>query len=186
LRESLGELGSEIFYRLAGDLRFTSAPSLSDPPIDSRSYRRLKNLELDDRLSLRDLLKLRSDLTAKLELFNLSYQKVVEIDNRIPRDRSKQQWQQLDRQMQTIDRQVAKLCQLLDRTESNDLLKQRKEIDYQHKKLVGQQEVGNEDKLKALKSDRDKWQERMIEILDLAINKAKLNKVNHDLQTGDK
>jgi DNA helicase HerA-like ATPase len=186
LRESLGELGSEIFYRLAGDLRFTSAPSVSDPPIDSRSYRRLKNLELDDRLSLRNLLELRSDLTTKLELFNLSYQKVVEIDNRIPRDRSKQQWQQFDRQMQTIDRQVSKLCQLLDRTESNDLLKQRKEIDYQHKKLVQQQEVANEDKLKALKSDRDKWQERMIEILDLAINKAKLNKITHDLQTGDK
>jgi DNA helicase HerA-like ATPase len=185
LRESLGELGQEIFYRLAGDLRFTSAPSLSDPPIDSRSYRRLKNLELDDRLSLRDLLELRANLTTKLELFNLSYQKVVDIDNRIPRERSKQQWQQFDRQMQTIDRQVSNLCQLLGRVESNDLLKQRKEIDYQRKKLVGQQEVANEDKLKALKSDRDKWQEKMTEILDIAINKAKLNKINRDLQIGD-
>jgi hypothetical protein len=145
----------------------------------------LKNLELDDRLSLRDLLELRANLTTKLELFNLSYQKVVDIDNRIPRERSKQQWQQFDRQMQTIDRQVSNLCQLLGRVESNDLLKQRKEIDYQRKKLVGQQEVANEDKLKALKSDRDKWQEKMTEILDIAINKAKLNKINRDLQIGD-
>jgi hypothetical protein len=165
LRESLGELGSEIFYRLAGDLCFTSASSVSDPPIDSRSYRRLKNLELDDRLSLRDLLELRSDLTTKLELFNLSYQKVVEIDNRIPRDRSKQQWQRLDRQMQTIDRQVAKLCQI--KIMSQDEFKDRQELqdkvgEYSEQaEKLGEEQEGHQvdlerlqDRLRALKSSK--------------------------------
>jgi DNA helicase HerA-like ATPase len=179
----LGRLGEEIFYRLAGELRFISAPPPLDPPIDSRSYRRLRNLELNNRLSLRDLLVLRSDLTAKIELFDLTCQKVRDIYNSIPRERSKQRWQQLDRQMQTIDRQVLSLCQRLVRAESIDLLKQQKEV-YFRKKLVQQQDVENEDKLRELKNDRDKWQEKMNEILDLAIHKAKSNKITQDLQAG--
>jgi hypothetical protein len=53
-----------------------------------------------------------------------------------------------------------------------------------YKKLVQQQDVENEDKLRELKNDRDKWQEKMNEILDLAIHKAKSNKITQDLQAG--
>jgi hypothetical protein len=176
LQRSLEQLGGEIFYSLAGELSFKLDPFPEILEIDKRiksdSPNNIKHLYPNDRLSLRDLLELRAELITKLNLFDLNYQRTIDLDNNIPRSRYTQQWQQLGRQMQTIDRQVSNLCQLLDRTESKNLVKQRSDITYEQKQIGDREEVKIRDKLKQLQGDRQRWQEKMMTVLDRAIEQA--------------
>jgi DNA helicase HerA-like ATPase len=188
LELSLTNLGGEIFYSLAGELQFKLSPApeilVMEDRIKADRSSNLKHLHPNSKLSLRDLLQLRSDLIIKLNAFDVNYQRVVDLDNSIPRSKYKYQWQQLSRKMQTISRQVSSLCQSLDRPEPDSLIKLNSDIAYEQKKIGNNEELKIRDKFKQLKVEHQKWQEKMTEALDRAVEQAKIDKVVQDLQTG--
>jgi DNA helicase HerA-like ATPase len=185
----LANLGGEIFYSLAGELQFKLNPLpeilIMEDRIKADKSNNLKHLHPNNQLSLRALLELRSDLMTKLSMFDLSYQRAVDLDNKIPRSKYTYQWQQLSRKMQTIARQVSNLCQLLGRTESDNLVKLHSDIAYEQKQITNNEEVKIRGKLKQLTNDRQKWQDKMTEVLNRAMEQSKIDKVVKDLQIGD-
>lgn len=192
LQELLGELTTEAFYRLAGELRFTLDPIpdelllKTDRRLDPRSLRSLKNLQSSNHLSLRDLLDLRSHLTTQLTVFDHRYQEVIETNNRIPRSKYKQQWQQLSRQLQTLQRQVITLTTSLGKPNlAKELEQQWDAIAYEQRRITASEDSSLKDTLKRLEKDRRDLQEKLTEVFNRTIEQTKINKVIQDLNLGE-
>ena len=191
LQKLLGELTTEAFYRLAGELRFALDPIpdelllKTDRRLDPRSLRSLKNLQPSNHLSLRDLLELQSHLTSKLTLFDQRHQAVVDTNNRIPRTKYKQQWQQLSRQRQTLHQQVTALIKSLGKFEATSLQQQGEEIAYEQRCITDSEEKSLQDTLRKIEKERQDLQEKLTEVLIRAIEQTKFNKVMQDLKIGE-
>lgn len=190
LQQQLQKLTQEIFYALAGELHFVLHPipesevSLKiDRRIDSRKLNNLKNLQPAKNLTLRELLELQSAIATKFTLFEQRYQEVIDIDINIPRTKYKQQWQKLDRQLKTLHQQVFKIATLFNKPELAKTLEQLKEeIDYEKRQIVEKEEEEIKNILKNLQKDRAELQFKQTEVLNRAIEKAKIDKVINDLQ----
>lgn len=190
LQQLFQELTQEIFYGLAGELRFVLHPIPEDEVllkidkrIDSRKLRSLNNLQPAEHLTLRELLELQSAIATKFTLFDQRYQEVIDIDTNIPRNKYKQQWQKLSRQLQTLQQQVVNLAIFLGKPEFSKVLEQRKEeIDYEQRQISESEEPQLKDILKKLQKDKKELQSKQREVLHGAIEQAKIDKVMHDLQ----
>ena len=190
LKASLNQLTEEIFYRLTGELRYVLNPAPTDElalkidrRIDASNLRSLKYLQPAAHLSLRDLLELRSNLTAQLATFDRSYQEVVVTNNRIPRERYKQQWQTLRRQISTLDLQIIDLAAFLDKSaQIVPLREQVAAIDYEQSSIDRREDKAIRDTFKGLDKQRQELQGEIDRVLNLAIDRAKIIKITNDLK----
>jgi hypothetical protein len=193
LQELLDELTTEVFYRLAGELRFALNPIpedvlllQTDRRLDPRNLRSLKNLQPANDLTLTDLLDLRSHLTTQLTVFEHRYQEVLETNNRIPRSKYKQQWQQLSRQLQTLQRQVITLTTSLGKPNlAKELEQQWDAIAYEQRRITEDEEYSLKDTLKRLEKECQDLQEKLTEVFNRTIEQTKINKVIQDLNLGE-
>jgi DNA helicase HerA-like ATPase len=191
LQVLLSNLKQEIFHRLAGELRFDLNPvpdelSLQiDRRIDANNIRSLKYLQLANNLTLTDLVELECLVNQRLDIFDKSYQEVLEKNNKIRRSHYKQVWQKTSRQMQTIQQQIINLAQILGReSQVADIQKLKDNLDYEQRRITDVEESGLKDNLKRLQNEKQEVQEKLTEVLSLAIQQAKINKVKNDLQIG--
>ncbi|MEK0178871.1 hypothetical protein [Microcoleus anatoxicus] len=147
-------------------------------------------MSLDDlqpvaNLNLGELLDLRSHLSAKLDLFEQRRQAVNETNSRIPRHKYKQQWQQLTRQVQTIQRQLTALANSLGQPQAAAKLQKKWDnIVYEQDLLEKQEEPALKDTLIKLEQSYQKLQSKLIEVLNRAISTAQFDKVKQDFQAG--
>ncbi|MEM6753300.1 MAG: DUF87 domain-containing protein, partial [Cyanobacteria bacterium P01_C01_bin.38] len=194
LQQLLQKLTQEIFYELTGELRFVLDPipkdeiSLKiDRRIDSGKLRNLNNLQPAKHLTLRELLELQSAIATKFKLFDQRYQEVTDIETNIPRTKYKQRWQKLSRQLETLHQQVVNLTQFLGKSESSKDIEQAKgEIDYEKRQIMEKEEPRIQDILKQIQKDKKELQFKQTEVLNRAIEQAKIEKVMQDLQLGGK
>jgi DNA helicase HerA-like ATPase len=191
LQADLEQVTAEVFYRLAGELRWVLDPVpadeallQTDPRIKAGNRRNLKNLQLSPHLTLRDLLELQSIVDTRLAKFDLSYQIAVTNNNSIPRQKYQQQWQSLRRQIGTIGQQIAELsANFLDRVDENKRIQEQvAEIDSERNSLDDQ---ALEEDLKQREQDRQKLGDDLTKVLQLAIEQAKIDKVVRDLDFGN-
>ncbi|MEH2110399.1 ATP-binding protein [Nostoc sp.] len=191
LQALLNELKTEVFYSLAGELRFVLNPIpqdellLTDKRIKADNIHNFKRLQPCPNLTLSDLLELRSHLTTKLAVFDRLYQEVVDTHNRIPRDKYKHQWQKLSRQLQTLQQQVTKLAKFLDNSKQANPLKQHEdEIAYEQRRITDLEERSLQNILKQLQKDRQELQDELTKVLNRAVEQVKIDKVRQDLKLG--
>jgi DNA helicase HerA-like ATPase len=191
LQVLLSNIKQEIFHRLAGELRFDLNPipdelSLQiDRRIDANNIRSLKYLQLAANLTLTDLLELQSLVNLKLGIFDQSYQKVLDKNNQIRRSHYQQLWQKLSRQMKNTQQQIINLAQVLNReSQIADIQKLVDNIAYEQRRITDVEESSLKDTLKRLQNEKQELQDKLTEVLSLAIQQAKINKVKHDLQIG--
>ena len=185
----LSNIKQEIFHRLAGELRFDLNPvpdelSLQiDRRIDANNIRSLKYLQLAANLTLTDLLELQSLVNLKLGIFDEFYQKVLDTNNRIRRIHYQQLWQKLSRQMKNTQRQIINLAQVLNReSQVADIQKLSDNLAYEQRRITDIEESSLKETLKRLQNEKQELQDKLTEVLSLAIQQAKINKVKHDLQ----
>ncbi len=190
LEQLLKELTAEIFYSLSETLRLNLDPIPEDEillpftlrRIDPSSLQSLDDLQPVADLKLGELLELRSHLMSKLALFEQRYQEAREIDSRIPRSKYKQQWQQLSRQLQILQQQVASLGQ----PESATKLRQQWDnIVYEQRLLTEKEEPQLRETLQQLEQKYQNLRSKLTEVLNRAISKAQVDKVKHDLKIGE-
>ncbi|OBQ03636.1 MAG: hypothetical protein AN482_19415 [Anabaena sp. LE011-02] len=189
LQVLLSNIKQEIFHRLAGELRFDLNPvpdelSLQiDRRIDANNIRSLKYLQLAANLTLTDLLELQSLVNLKLGIFDQSYQKVLNTNNQIRRSHYQQLWQKLSRQIKNTQQQIINLAQVLNReSQVADIQKLADNLAYEQRRITDIEESSLKDTLKRLQNEKQELQDKLTEVLSLAIQQAKINKVKHDLQ----
>ncbi|AFW94976.1 hypothetical protein ANA_C12239 [Anabaena sp. 90] len=185
----LSNIKQEIFHRLAGELRFDLNPvpdelSLQiDRRIDANNIRSLKYLQLAANLTLTDLVELQSLVNVKLGIFDQFYQKVLDKNNQIRRSHYQQLWQKLSRQMKNTQQQIINLAQVLNReSQVADIQKLADNLAYEQRRITDVEESSLKDTLKRLQNEKQELQDKLTEVLSLAIQQAKINKVKHDLQ----
>jgi len=186
------ELTREIFDRLVGELQLT----LNQDPqeirsalrdIDPRNPRSLKKLRYVSHLSLRELLELRSHLLAQLTTFDQQYQEVTTTYNHILGDKQNKQWQQVSRLLGAIQQRVATLAEFLGQPEQAAVMKENFGIiQVEWRKLTRRDYTSVGDKLEKLAKERKDWEVKLKDFFDQAIEQAKINKVNQDIQQGGK
>jgi hypothetical protein len=193
LKVALNQLTEDIFYRLTGELRYVLNSAPTDElalKIDRRikaSLANLKYIQPAEHLSLRDLLELRSSLNLQITSFDRSYQEAVATNNRIPRSKYKQQWQTLSRQITTLQQQISGLATFLDK--SAQIIPLQQQIDriaFEQKSIDSREDPAIRDSLKGLDNDRRELQDKLTEVLELAIDRAKIDKITNDLNIGAK
>jgi len=189
LQVLLSNIKQEIFHRLAGELRFDLNPvpdelSLQiDRRIDANNIRSLKYLQLAANLTLTDLVELQSLVNVKLGIFDQFYQKVLDKNNQIRRSHYQQLWQKLSRQMKNTQQQIINLAQVLNReSQVADIQKLSDNLAYEQRRINDIEESSLKDTLKRLQNEKQELQDKLTEVLSLAIQQAKINKVKHDLQ----
>ena len=185
----LSNIKQEIFHRLAGELRFDLNPvpdelSLQiDRRIDANNIRSLKYLQLAANLTLTDLVELQSLVNVKLGIFDQFYQKVLDKNNQIRRSHYQQLWQKLSRQIKNTQQQIINLAQVLNReSQVADIQKLADNLAYEQRRITDVEESSLKDTLKRLQNEKQELQDKLTEVLSLAIQQAKINKVKHDLQ----
>ena len=185
----LSNIKQEIFHRLAGELRFDLNPvpdelSLQiDRRIDANNIRSLKYLQLAANLTLTDLVELQSLVNVKLGIFDQFYQKVLDKNNQIRRSHYQQLWQKLSRQIKNTQQQIINLAQVLNReSQVADIQKLADNLAYEQRRITDIEELSLKDTLKRLQNEKQELQDKLTEVLSLAIQQAKINKVKHDLQ----
>ncbi|MCC3437906.1 MAG: ATP-binding protein [Oscillatoriales cyanobacterium] len=190
LEQLLKELTAEVFYTLSGTLRL-DIDSIPESELSlMREFKPSSLLSLDDllpvaNLNLGELLDLRSHLNAKLDLFEQRRQAVNETNSRIPRHKYKQQWLQLTRQLQTIQRQLTALATALGQPEAAAKLQKKWDnIVYEQDLLEKQEEPALKDTLTKLGQSYQKLRSKLIEVLNRAISTAQFDKVKQDFQAG--
>ncbi|MEA5563681.1 ATP-binding protein [Planktothrix agardhii] len=184
------ELTREIFDRLVGELQLT----LNQDPqeirsalrgIDPRNPRSFKKLRYVSHLSLRELLELRSHLLAQLTTFDHQYQEVTTAYNRILGDKQNKQWQQVSRLLGAIEQRVATLAEFLGQPEQAAVVKENFGIiQVEWRKLTETNYASVGDNLEKLAKERKDWEVKLKEFFNQAIEQAKINKVNQDMQQG--
>ncbi|WP_016950752.1 ATP-binding protein [Anabaena sp. PCC 7108] len=189
LQVLLSDLKQEIFHRLAGKLRFDLNPvpdelSLQiDRRIDANNIRSLKHLQLAGNLTLTDLVELQSLVNIKLGIFDQSYQKVLDTNNRIRRSHYQQLWQKSSRQLQSVQQQIINLAQVLDKeSQVADIQKLKDNLAYEQRRITDIEESSLKETLKRPQNEKQELQNKLTEVLSLAIQQAKINKVKRDLQ----
>ena len=189
LQVLLSNIKQEIFHRLAGKLRFDLNPvpdelSLQiDRRIDANNIRSLKYLQLAANLTLTDLVELQSLVNVKLGIFDQFYQKVLDKNNQIRRSHYQQLWQKLSRQIKNTQQQIINLAQVLNReSQVADIQKLADNLAYEQRRITDVEESSLKDTLKRLQNEKQELQDKLTEVLSLAIQQAKINKVKHDLQ----
>lgn len=189
LKILLSNIKQEIFHRLAGELRFDLNPvpdelSLQiDRRIDANNIRSLKYLQLAANLTLTDLVELQSLVNVKLGIFDQFYQKVLDKNNQIRRSHYQQLWQKLSRQIKNTQQQIINLAQVLNReSQVADIQKLSDNLAYEQRRITEIEESSLKDTLKRLQNEKQELQDKLTEVLSLAIQQAKINKVKHDLQ----
>lgn len=185
----LSNIKQEIFHRLAGELRFDLNPvpdelSLQiDRRIDANNIRSLKYLQLAANLTLTDLVELQSLVNVKLGIFDQFYQKVLDKNNQIRRSHYQQLWQKLSRQIKNTQQQIINLARVLNReSQVADIQKLADNLAYEQRRITDVEESSLKDTLKRLQNEKQELQDKLTEVLSLAIQQAKINKVKHDLQ----
>ncbi len=198
LRSALTNLTQAIFYRLIGELKLMLDPAPSNQldlqtdrrkrQLDASNLSSLKNLQLSPHLTLKDLLELRSHLTNQLDEFDRAYQAAITANNRISRPKYQQQWQSLYRQITTVHHQITELATLLHQPDCLPPAQQQlDEIDYTQRKINQRQDSKDSPlsrSFQKLAADRQSLQSTLMEVLDRAIEQAKINKAIHDLNLG--
>ena len=189
LQVLLSNIKQEIFHRLAGKLRFDLNPvpdelSLQiDRRIDANNIRSLKYLQLAANLTLTDLVELQSLVNVKLGIFDQFYQKVLDKNNQIRRSHYQQLWQKLSRQIKNTQQQIINLARVLNReSQVADIQKLADNLAYEQRRITDVEELSLKDTLKRLQNEKQELQDKLTEVLSLAIQQAKINKVKHDLQ----
>jgi hypothetical protein len=190
LEQLLKELTAEVFYTLSGTLRL-DIDSIPESELSlMRDFKPSSLLSLDDlqpvaNLNLGELLDLRSRLNAKLDLFEQRRQAVNETNSRIPRYKYQQQWLQLTRQLQTIQRQLTALATALGQPQAVAKLQEKWDnIVYEQDLLEKKEEPALKDTLIKLEQNYHKLRSKLIEVLNRAISTAQFDKVKHDFQAG--
>lgn len=193
LTELLAELTAEVFHHLAGELHFHLDPLPTDElqlqlaliRLSNATVSNLTNLQPSPHLSLKHLLELRSHLFVKLQQFEQHYQEAIANNNRIPRSKYKQQWQQLNRQVQAIGRQVTILSEFTGKQDRGVTLKsQLDELEFQQSLIEKKEEHQLNNTLEQLKNNQEKLAARFKEVFERSIEQAKTNKIKQDLQLG--
>ncbi len=187
----LSNIKQEIFHRLAGELRFDLNPvpdelSLQiDRRIDANNIRNLKYLQLAANLTLTDLVELQSLVNVKLGIFDQFYQKVLNTNNQIRRSHYQQLWQKLSRQTRNTQQQIINLARVLNKeSQVADIQKLVDDLAYEQRRITDIEESSLKDTLKRLQNEKQELQDKLTEVLSLAIQQAKINKVKNDLQIG--
>jgi hypothetical protein len=192
LRSALVTLTQSIFYRLTGELTLVLDPPPNDEPklrsdkrLDASNLRSLKNLQPSLHLTLKDLLEIQSNLTDQLAEFDDAYQAAITTNNRIPRQKYQQQWQSLHRQINTVHYQITDLATMLNQLECLPPAQQQlAEIDYMQQSINSREEPALRKTFERLNADQQSLQNKMIEVVNRAIEQAKINKAIHDLNLG--
>jgi hypothetical protein len=166
LEQLLKELTAEVFYTLSGTLRL-DIDSIPESELSlMREFKPSSFLSLDD-------------------LFEQRRQAINETNSRIPRHKYKQQWQQLTRQLQTIQRQLTALATSLGQPEAAAKLQKKWDnIVYEQDLLEKQEEPAFKDTLTKLEQSYQKLRSKLIEVLNRAISTAQFDKVKQDFQAG--
>ena len=120
-------------------------------------------------------------------IFDQFYQKVLNTNNQIRRSHYQQLWQKLSRQMKNTQQQIINLSQVLNReSQVADIQKLADNIAYEQRRITDVEESSLKDTLKRLQNEKQELQDKLTEVLSLAIQQGKINKVKHDLQIGVK
>jgi DNA helicase HerA-like ATPase len=192
LRSALTTLTKSVFYRLTGELKLELDPLPNDEPalrsdkrLDASNLRSLKNLQPSPHLTLKDLLELRSNLTEQLAEFDRTYQSAITANNRIPRQKYQQQWQSLHRQINTVYYQITDLATILHQPDCLPVAQQQlAEIDYTQQLINSREEPTLRKTFEQLDIDCQSLQDKLMVVLNRAIEQAKINKAIHDLNLG--
>ncbi|MEI6368611.1 MAG: hypothetical protein WCO49_02700 [Nostocales cyanobacterium ELA608] len=67
-----------------------------------------------------------------------------------------------------------------------DIQKLKDNLDYEQRRITDVEDSSLKDTLKRLQNEKHELQEKLTEVLSLAIQQGKINKVKHDLQIGVK
>jgi DNA helicase HerA-like ATPase len=193
LRSALTTLTKSVFYRLTGELRVVLDPVPENDDLTRQIALQLKdnelsslnNLQPSPHLTLKDLLELRSNLTDQLDEFEHEYQSAITTNNRIPRQKYQQQWQSLHRQIENVHYQITDLATILNQPDCLPPAQQQlAEIDYIQQSINSREEPALSRTLKQLDAERQRLQDKLMKVLDRAIEQAKINKAIHDINLG--
>jgi hypothetical protein len=108
---------------------------------------------------------------------------VLDKNNQIRRSHYQQLWQKLSRQIKNTQQQIINLAQVLNReSQVADIQKLADNLAYEQRRITDVEESSLKDTLKRLQNEKQELQDKLTEVLSLAIQQAKINKVKHDLQ----
>jgi uncharacterized Fe-S cluster-containing MiaB family protein len=89
--------------------------------------------------------------------------------------------------LKTIQQQIINLAQILAReSQVADTQKLKDNLDYEQRRITDIEESSLRQNLKRLQNEKHELQEKLTEVLSLAIQQAQINKVKHDLQISNK
>ena len=188
----LADLTREIFDRLVGELHLTFKRSPEDirsalREIDVRNPRTLDKLQYTNNVTLRELLDLRSQLLAHLATFVEQYQEVMIAYNRQISEKHKQQWQQVTRLLSAIRGRATILTNFLSKPELVATLEQESaKLQVDWRKWTEREYAQLGGRLKELEKEYRDWEAKLKQVLDLATEQAKVDKISQQMNLGEK
>ncbi len=85
--------------------------------------------------------------------------------------------------MKNTQQQIINLAQILNReSQVADIQKLSDNIAYEQRRITDVEESSLKDTFKGLQNEKQELQDKLTEVLSLAIQQAKINKVKNDLQ----
>ena len=85
--------------------------------------------------------------------------------------------------MLTVQQQIINLAEVLDKkSQLADIYQSKENLAYKQKRITDIEEPSLQQNFNRLQNERQELQDKLVEVLNLATQKAKVNKVKHDLK----